>query len=125
MKTIIYGNNERAISLVDKVVQDLVEFSYLVQSVGNGNCIQDFEMAGVQTVVFVGMCPEQEIRHALEMGMRVFVLLSPVESSLLNDVTIAKTKSLSPDYEKELKNEFKLFFNEKSKVLNKSEKTAC
>jgi len=123
MKTIIYGNNERAISLVERVLESFVEFSYLVQSVGNGNCIQDFRDAGVQTVVFVGVCPEQEITHALEMGMRVFVLLSPVESNLLNDVTIGKTKSL--EHVEKLKQEFALFFDENPRELNKHEKTAC
>jgi len=123
MKTIIYGNNERAISLVEKVLRNFVEFSYLVQSVGNGNCIQDFKEAGVQTVVFVGMCPEQEIKHAREMGMRVFVLLSLVENNLISNVTVAETKSL--ENVEELKTEFKLFFDENPKELNKHEKTAC
>jgi hypothetical protein len=69
------------------------------------------------------MCPEQEIKHAREMGMRVFVLLSLVENNLISNVTVAETKSL--ENVEELKTEFKLFFDENPKELNKHEKTAC
>lgn len=121
MKTIIYGNTEPAITRVEKIVQEFVEFPFLVKSEGNSSLIADFEEANVSTVIFVGISPVNEIREAISMNMKVFVLLAPVEASLLELVTIGKVKGF--DEVEALKGELRNFFDEKAKELKQEE--AC
>jgi hypothetical protein len=110
MKVIIYGNNGEVMHKVKQIFESLVSMiSFIITDDGSIGSIMDFEDADFDAVIFVGLCPEKELKNAVALGMKAFVLLAPVEVIDNDDVYISQVRTLT-DVEG-LKKEFEGFFN--------------
>ena len=113
MKVVIYGNQEDAILRVERLLEEMAKTLNVNLRKENVVCIYDringLSIAdlveednvqddnGYKIAIFLGNAPTDEVKLALQHGMRVLLILAPTDQQFNRNVIVGQTTNATKE----------------------------